>query len=213
MARRAGRAPVAAALDWAVAERAQPGETSSGDLGLVQPFPGGVLVAVIDALGHGTEAAATARQASAALARDPGAPVAELLRRCHDALLGFRGAVVSLASFDTVHATMTWVGVGNVEAVLLLADQTLQPSRTTLVTFGGIVGAEQPRARAWIVPVAPGDTLIFATDGVKSGFADGLAPSGPPQQLADGILARHAKGTDDALVLVARFLGGERRTG
>lgn len=212
MARRTGRAPVTGALDWAVAERAQPGETASGDFALVEPFAGGVLVAVVDALGHGSEAAATARQAATALERRPEDPVAELLRRCHDALLGFRGAVVSLASFDSVHATMTWLGVGNVAGVLLLADQTLQPSRTTLVTFGGIVGAEPPRARPWIVPVAPGDTLIFATDGVRIGFADDLSPAGSPQQIADGILTRHAKGTDDALVLVARYVGGERRT-
>src|SRR6266571_8616584 len=135
MARRTGRAPVTHGLDWAVAERAQPGETASGDLALVQPFAGGVLVAVVDALGHGTEAAATARQAVTTLEQRPDEAVAALLRRCHDALLGFRGAVVSLASFDIAHATMTWVGVGNVAGVLLLADQTLQPSRTTLVTF------------------------------------------------------------------------------
>lgn len=212
MARRTGRALAATVLDWAVAERAQPGEIASGDLSLVAPFPGGVLVAVVDALGHGTEAAATARQAITALAGFAAEPVADLLRRCHDALLGFRGAVVSLASFDTAHATMSWLGVGNVEGVLLLADQTLAPSRTTLVTFGGIVGAELPRARPWIVPVAPGDTLVFATDGIRNGFADGLLPAGSPQQIADGILARHAKGTDDALVFVARYLGGERRT-
>ncbi len=197
---------------WKRAQRAQPGETASGDLALVEPFAGGVLAAVVDALGHGSEAATTARQAITALERVPSEPVADLLRRCHEALLGFRGAVVSLASFDTLRATMTWLGVGNVEGVLLLADQTLQPSRTTLVTFGGIVGAELPRARAWIVPVSPGDTLIFATDGIRTGFADDLTPTGSPQQIADGILARHAKGTDDALVLVARYIGGERRT-
>ena len=213
MAKRTGRAPITGVLDWAVAERPQPGETASGDACLVQPFPGGVLVAVVDALGHGAEAAATAQQAIAALARSPGDPVAELLRRCHDALLSTRGAVLSLASFDAMHATMTWLGVGNVEGVLALADQTLEPSRATLVTFGGIVGAELPRARPWIVPVAPGDTLLFATDGVRTEFADGIAPLGPPAQIADGILARHAKGTDDALVLVARYTGGERRTG
>src|SRR6266699_2327585 len=156
MARRTGRAPVTGVLDWAVAERPQPGESASGDLALVQPFAGGVLAAVVDALGHGTEAASAARQAINTLERFPGEPPADLLRRCREALLGFRGAVVSMASFETARATMTWLGVGNVEGVLLLADQTLQPSRTTLVTFGGIVGAELPRARTWIVPVSPG---------------------------------------------------------
>src|SRR5260370_38273551 len=110
MARRTGRAPVTGVLDWAVAERAQPDETASGALALVQPFAGGVLAAVGDALGHGTEAATTARQAITALERAASEPVADLLRRCHEARLGFRGAVVSLASFASLRPTMTWRG-------------------------------------------------------------------------------------------------------
>jgi hypothetical protein len=53
-----------------------------------------------------------------------------------------------------------------------------------------------------------GDTLIFATDGVRSDFAsEHLAHDDPPQQLADRILARWGTKTDDALVLVARYVG------
>jgi hypothetical protein len=48
----------------------------------------------------------------------------------------------------------------------------------------------------------------MATDGVRPGFAEGLPLKEPPQQLAERILARDGKGTDDALVLVARVLGG-----
>jgi len=55
--------------------------------------------------------------------------------------------------------------------------------------------------------VAPGDTLVLATDGIQSGFADELAVDASPQQLADQILARSGKSTDDALVLVARYVG------
>jgi phosphoserine phosphatase RsbX len=53
-----------------------------------------------------------------------------------------------------------------------------------------------------------GDLLILATDGVRTGFTSQVRLSDPPQQVADDILARHGKSTDDALVLVARFLGG-----
>jgi hypothetical protein len=58
------------------------------------------------------------------------------------------------------------------------------------------------------IPVAPGDLLLLATDGIRSGFAEGLRLDQSPQQLADHILARDVKGTDDALVVVARYLGG-----
>jgi len=60
------------------------------------------------------------------------------------------------------------------------------------------------------VPVAPGDLLIFATDGIREGFAEGLPTDATPQQLADQILARSGKGTDDALVVVARYAGAGR---
>jgi negative regulator of sigma-B (phosphoserine phosphatase) len=70
------------------------------------------------------------------------------------------------------------------------------------------VGLQVPSLRTAVLPVAPGDTLVLATDGIRSGFAEKLSPEASPQQLADGILARDVKGTDDALVLVARYLGG-----
>jgi hypothetical protein len=57
-----------------------------------------------------------------------------------------------------------------------------------------------------VQPICPGDLLVLATDGIRAGFAQGLALGDPPQQIADGILARHLKGNDDALVLVARIM-------
>ena len=77
----------------------------------------------------------------------------------------------------------------------------------SLVTRGGIVGGELPAVQAAIVPVTPGDTLVFATDGVRQEFVADISLREPPQRLADQILARFGKGTDDALVLVARYLG------
>src|SRR5207245_2855891 len=73
---------------------------------------------------------------------------------------------------------------------------------------GGIGGSELPRPHPVVLPIAAGDTLIFTTDGIREGFAEALSSEATPQQLADHILARHGKGTDDALVLVARYLGG-----
>ena len=48
----------------------------------------------------------------------------------------------------------------------------------------------------------------MATDGIHSGFTAGLAIEQSPQDIADVILARFARGTDDAHVVVARYLGG-----
>jgi hypothetical protein len=61
--------------------------------------------------------------------------------------------------------------------------------------------------RAAVLPITRGDTLIFVTDGIRSGFDQGLVLNSPPQQIADRILAQDRLNTDDALVLVARFEG------
>jgi len=73
---------------------------------------------------------------------------------------------------------------------------------------GGVVGVHLPALAAAIVPIMRGDTLILATDGVRSDFLHEILPyRDPPQAVADRILARFGRITDDALVLVARYLG------
>jgi negative regulator of sigma-B (phosphoserine phosphatase) len=165
-----------------------------------------MIVAVIDGLGHGREAAGPAAIAAAEITRRVEEPVAEIVYYCHQALQKTRGAVMSLAAFDFVERTMTWIGIGDVAGVLVFGDTKVSPAHTVLVHRGGIVGSTMPTPRPWIVPVHDGDTLIFATDGVKSGFETGLMLHPEPSNMANLILDRHAKGSDDALVLVARYV-------
>jgi negative regulator of sigma-B (phosphoserine phosphatase) len=191
-------------LEWGVASRALPGESASGDTFVVQECGGRALVAVVDALGHGGAAAATAQLAAETLRLHAQDPIQLLIKRCHDALIGTRGAVVSVASIDFREGTMAWLGVGDIEGVLAFSDPSAVPTHSILTTLGGIVGGRLPSIRPWVIPMAPGDTLVFTTDGIRSGIAASVSPTGAPQALADQILARGFKGTDDALVLVAR---------
>ena len=198
---------VSAVIQCGVAMRTLSGQRESGDLHVVKSAGPGVLAGVVDGLGHGVEAASAARTAVAVLDQHAHEPLLPLLQRCHRALLGTRGVVLSLALFDGAAGSMTWLGVGNVEGVLLNADAAGRPARTNLLTRGGIVGWELPRIRAQACKVVPGDTLILATDGIKEHFGEELPRDASPQQLADYILSRYGKGTDDALVLVARYVG------
>ncbi len=194
-------------IDWDVAACTHGAEAVSGDLHVVAPFPAGVLVAAVDGLGHGPEAADAAAAAAAVLRAAADEPVTSLLARCHAALRRTRGAVLSLASFDARQGTMTWLGVGNVEGVLFRAQPVVRPARESLLLRGGVVGYQLPTLRATVLPVAPDDVLIFATDGVRGAFTT-CAPVGrAPGDVADEILRQHAKSTDDALVLVVRYLG------
>ena len=190
-------------LEWGVAAQALAGEATSGDRHVMQAFPSGALVAVIDGLGHGEEAATAAEIAVTTLIGNAHESVITLLNRCHEQLRASRGVVMSMASFNTVEGTLTWAGVGNVEGVLRRAGTNV--SDETLLLRGGIVGIQLPPLFASIIPVMPGDTLIFVTDGITPGFAEKLNLRDSPQELADCILTQHGKGTDDALVLIARY--------
>ena len=195
------------ALEWAVADLVQPGQSESGDRSVVLPTGEGGLVAVVDGLGHGAEAASAAKVAVRALERGANRPVVQLFRDCHSSLIGTRGAVISAAAFDARDESMTWLGVGDVEGRLLRAPTSAGPRMESLLLRGGVVGVHLPTLVSAVVPIHRGDTLIFATDGVRSDFLDAPLPQLEPQALADHILAHWSTQTDDALVLVVRYLG------
>ena len=216
-------------IHWGVASRALPGEIVCGDLHLIKPIPDGVLLVVADGLGHGDEATVAAKTALAILEEHSEEPLEALVTRCHDALRKTRGAVMTVATLNSFEGRLTWLGVGNVEAMLLRAgDQTKtspdgvpsgkapgtsplarlpQSLSVRVLLRNGIVGYVLPELRTSMQPLQTDDLLVFVTDGISAGFTGDLPPGEPPQQLADLILERHCKGTDDALVLVVRYVG------
>jgi hypothetical protein len=198
---------ISAPIEWAVAELPRPGQSESGDRHLVLSTARGGLVAVVDGLGHGAEAASAAKMAVMALERGAERPLAQMFRDCHQSLIGTRGAVISAAAFSVTDDAMTWLGVGNVEGRLLRAPRPGGGPPEALLVRGGVVGAQLPPLVPRIVRLRRGDMLIIATDGIRSEFLDALLPYQEPQTLADHVLSRWATQADDALVLVVRYLG------
>ena len=194
-------------IEWGVATRPLPGEVVCGDLHLLKPIRDGVLAAVVDGLGHGKEAAIAAKTAVTVLERHADEPLTAVVNRCHEALTKTRGVVMTVATLRSSENQLAWLGVGNVEAMLLHADSRAKAPSDRVLLRSGLVGYQLPLLRASTLPLAPDDLLIFATDGIDAGFAEGLVRSDSPQQLADRILELHCKGHDDALVLVVRYLG------
>jgi serine phosphatase RsbU (regulator of sigma subunit) len=194
-------------IEWAVSQRALPGQSVSGDLHLVEPHAGGVLLAVVDGIGHGPEATYAADIAVAIMRDRPQDSVHSLVNRCHAALSRTRGVVLTLVSLDAADHTITWCGVGNVEGLLLRADPRAQPPHESVLLRGGLVGAQLPVLYANVVPINRGDLLVLASDGIRPDFEQDVIVKSPPQRIADHILQKYFKGTDDALVLAVRYLG------
>ena len=177
-------------------------EHESGDTFAVEAFAGGVLLAVVDGIGHGPEAAAASAVARRVLLAHSSAHPDELFSACHTALRKTRGAVMSLAAIR--QGTMIWAGVGNVGGVLLPSQRRDAPQ--ILTSRGGVLGQLLPPLYATEISVQAGDTLIFATDGLAQQSLR-LGAHLSPQAGADRILAAGRNGNDDALVLVARYRG------
>jgi phosphoserine phosphatase RsbX len=194
-------------IEWGIATRCRLGEAMSGDLAVVNLLPEGALVAGIDGLGHGSEAARAARKAAAVMRERPGQDLVGLVQRCHNALRGTRGAAISLAFVSASESRMTWLGVGNVEGRVLSGDPAATRPKGSLALGRGVPGHELPAVRAATMTVQPGDVLLFATDGVDAGFADSLELSGSSQTISERILSNYWKPPDDALVIVVRYLG------
>jgi negative regulator of sigma-B (phosphoserine phosphatase) len=193
-------------LELGIAERALPGEPRSGDRAVLAAYDGGALVAAIDGLGHGFDAAHAADVAAAVMAERPDEDPDRLIEACHRALARTRGAVMTLAWFDLVGESMIWTGVGNVEGRLVHASAGPRAPTQGALTKGGVVGYNLPSIRVTGTDLEDGDVLVLATDGIDSGFAQAIVAGGAAQDIADRILAAHGKASDDALVVVVRYL-------
>jgi len=187
-------------IDWGVVSRTAPGEAVCGDAHLVEPIADGVLVAVVDGLGHGNAAALAALAAVIIVKEHAGEPLNRLIERCHTALRHTRGAVMTLATLRASDGQLTWAGVGNVEARLL---RTSVVNEEYLPLRSGVIGYQVPAVTCHATQMGPGDLLVLCTDGVDD-VAKDIPRSATPQRIAEGILSRHFRGNDDALVLVAR---------
>jgi phosphoserine phosphatase RsbX len=199
------------ALERGEAGQAHEGEGRSGDLAVFAPTARGGLLAVIDGLGHGDPAADASEAAARVIAEHADDEPQRLLERCHAELRRTRGAVMTLAWFDLDDRTMSWTGVGNVEARFFRAGDGPDARHGSPVVLGGVVGYNLPQVRLGTIALEPGDGVVIATDGIAADFSVSLEGGLSAQDLATRVLERHGKGTDDALAAAVRYLGPPAR--
>jgi len=193
-------------FEWGAAGRPCGGEWESGD-GYVVKLPSqAAVIAVVDGVGHGSEAARAARTALAVVDAFATVPPVELLYRCHEALRSTRGVVMTVAWIDAYKRTLQWMGIGNVATTLIRGNggNACTP-REHLVTRGGLLGHQIPNVAVASTPISRGDSLVFVTDGVRWDPRAGEFPADEPERAARQLVDAHANPSDDALALVVRF--------
>lgn len=195
-------------LDWAVASRPMTGESLSGDIATVQTTSTRCILAVIDGLGHGPEAAAAAAAAARVVERNRAEPLEALLLLSHEHLAESRGVAATLAIIDGETGRMDWLGVGNVNGVVLRADETARPRTSGVFLCRGVLGYLLPKLHVPApLQLEHGDHIVIATDGIRGDLTAALRPELPVDRLAETVLADQATSEDDALVFVARYRG------
>jgi phosphoserine phosphatase RsbX len=196
-------------IEWATAGRPLPGERVSGD----QPIAIGIdddaaLFGVIDGLGHGPAAETAALRAVDTLTRARTERVEALVQLCHRVLGGTRGVAMTLARVDFGAGALAWTGVGNVAANVVTKAATGIQIRSSARLTAGIVGYRIPEIRpAQVVSIRAGDLILMTTDGIAEDHLEHIDFAASAMVIAAEILGKHAKETDDAMVLAARHRG------
>jgi negative regulator of sigma-B (phosphoserine phosphatase) len=179
----------------------------SGDVHVLKECEEGVLLAALDGAGHGEPAREAATAAARLLEAHAGEPAVTLMARCHEALTLTRGAAMTLVCFRTRENRIDWLGVGNVEGRLIRAHPEAAERSEAIVLQGGLLGYRLPLLRPASLAISPRDVVVLATDGIHADFAEDVNVWHTPARIATDIMDQRWKGNDDALLVVARYLG------
>ena len=117
---------------------------------------------------------------------------------------------MTVVNVDPREHSLTALGIGNVETVIFRESAAARPRWESVLLRGGVVGYRLPALQASRYAIAPGDRVVFATDGVREDYVSLIECGGPSEslsQLAQRILNERFRGTDDGLVLACRYLG------
>lgn len=181
-------------LSTSLSSRPKVGELVCGDTALVRSHQDRMLVAVVDALGHGPIAHEIANNALATLQQVPlDIQVIDVLSSLHRALRGSRGAAAMVCM---LHGTsLQGCGVGNVE---------LRCSHCTLPVMlsPGILGVNVRRYRVFQGSLQPGARLFIFSDGITTRLSVDAYFGKSAEDTSRAILENESYAHDDATILV-----------
>jgi anti-sigma regulatory factor (Ser/Thr protein kinase) len=179
-----------------------PGQARGGDAALITECDGGLLLAIVDATGHGPAAQAVAEQSLALIEREASRDLARLMETLHKTLLGGVGAAAGLMFIDPAAARFRYMGIGNTRAARLGRRSWWGVSRD------GLLGSRLPTLFPQEESLDAGDLLMLWTDGIAEFEGARLAESISFRGAADitrRVLTALAKPHDDAGCLVFKW--------
>ncbi len=174
-----------------------------GDIAHIEESEKECFLALIDVLGHGSQACELAKHAKEYLKENYKMNLSELMSGLHLYIGGSRGAVVALCRFDLEHGNLEYVGVGNI-TIRVIGNKSAR-----LISKDGIVGYGKIHPQLQQISLGSGDTLLLHSDGIKEhveAFELAAIFCENAQAAAMTILNRFCKDTDDASCIVMKYL-------
>ena len=190
-------------VDIGFVNRPCEGEIANGDSWTVDEYDGGILICVVDGLGHGPAAEEASLAFTSLVRQDVTAPLLEIMADAHKRLAPTRGAAAALLRLDVARGRVEFTGVGNIH-MHSIADVKLQP-----VCAPGVVGHRLRKLLPFEFDLPRSALIALCSDGISSRLhlEDFLGLGA--QEVADRILAQHGKAHDDATAVVIRFTEDE----
>lgn len=179
-------------------------EADCGDTGVIKEFDGQCFLALVDVLGHGSEAHTAALSAQKYLEQNYRQGLIDVMKGLHAWLRGTRGAVAALCRLDVKTGNLIYVGTGNITV------RVLGPRNYRFVSRDGIVGYMMSTLKEQSLKLFAGDVLVMYSDGIKEHFELSESPgilTGTAKSIAVGLLNHFGKRNDDASCIALRYLG------
>ncbi len=183
--------------------RSARGQFVGGDVAIVEHDSEFVFLALVDVLGHGPQANATAREIEALIRSwQKKHDLLGLLTAIHKQQVHGRGAVIGLCTIEPKSGEIRYVGVGNATC------RMVGENSRHLLTREGVVGQSLRTPSLEVATLAPGDLLLLHSDGVSSHFdlddcpqlrIDSMSTS------AKRIVMQFGRRHDDASCIVVRY--------
>jgi len=171
------------------------GETENGDAYFVREADDSTTLAVIDGIGHGTEAHLASQTAVECLEGCCGQDLVDAIKECHAALQSTRGAVIGIARI--VDECIRFSGVGNITAL------KVREGESHFTSMNGIVGRNLKVVKTFSYPYSEGDVIVMHSDGIKKLDITRYDLSRDLHDLGTEILSKH-RVDDDSTILLAR---------
>jgi serine phosphatase RsbU (regulator of sigma subunit) len=192
------------AIDCAVLVRPHPdfAAATCGDYGVVKTCGSTLFIGLLDALGHGPEAAKVIDRARPFLDACDGSDLVQTMGELHEHLRGTLGAVAGLACLDMATGELRYAGIGNITAKVY-GTQYIH-----FVPRSGIVGYAMPEPRANTFNLGDGDVLVIHSDGIPEhlnlkDYPELLAASA--EDISEQVMKRFSKAADDAGCIVVKY--------